>query len=443
MSLSKRFASGMRLGFLFLPGLLIACSSGGGSATSGPLSLPSTPSSSTPSTPAPVNPGVTGATFHIDPLRGSPGGNGSATNPWDTLEAVITRGDLSQVQGGDQILLHDGYHGLAAFSGQNADFITIAAAPGEKPQLGRLEIRQGEKWRIRGLTISPAFSNTNVTGALVTLGDRGSSRDLIIEDCLIYTALNVQSWTIQDWMAANNGINLGRHGQNLTARNNHILNTRFALTVSAFDSLAEGNIIENFSGDGIRVTRDGITVQFNIIKNAYVSETAGDPNHDDGIQCFLFNLGTGTLRRIRIRGNYILNRENNQQAFPNALQGIGFFDGPLVDFIIEDNVIETDHWHGISLYDAQNSVISGNVVDTLWNTQRQPWIKLGDKNNQANGNTVRDNFARSFDFSSDSNVRATNNQLVSSSVRVAQKQALLSSISQRFGSQHPVSGAQR
>ncbi|MDF1667127.1 MAG: right-handed parallel beta-helix repeat-containing protein [Planctomycetota bacterium] len=425
-------------------------SSGANTSTAGPAAAPtaapSTPAPSTPTTPPSTGttpPASTGQSFHIDPANGSPQGDGSAANPWQTLEAVIARGDLSQVQPGDQVLLHNGYHGEASFSGQNTDFITIAAAPGEKPQLGRLEIREGEKWKLVGLTVSPSFTSAGYSGSIVTLGERGPSTDLILEDCYIYSALSNLSWSLQDWIDTNNGVNLGRHGTGLTARNNHILNTRFALSISSFDSLAEGNIIENFSGDGIRATRDGITVQYNIIKNAYASETAGDANHDDGIQCFLFNVGTGTLRRLTIRGNIINNREDPQQLFPSPLQGIGFFDGPLVDFLIEDNVIETDHWHGISLYDAQNSVISGNVVDTLWNTQRQPWIKLGEKNNLANGNTVRNNYARSFHLSSDSNVSASNNLVVTAAVRIAQQQALLGTITQQFGKSHPVSNTTR
>jgi len=30
--------------------------------------------------------------------------------------------------------------------------------------------------------------------------------------------------------------------------------------------VAEGNVVANFSADGIRVTRDGQTVQYNVIK---------------------------------------------------------------------------------------------------------------------------------------------------------------------------------
>jgi hypothetical protein len=35
------------------------------------------------------------------------------------------------------------------------------------------------------------------------------------------------------------------------------------------------------------------------------------------------------------------------------MQGIGFFDGPLVNFTVEDNVVCSETWHGVALYDAQ------------------------------------------------------------------------------------------
>jgi hypothetical protein len=94
------------------------------------------------------------------------------------------------------------------------------------------------------------------------------------------------------------GVRLGRNGTSLTLRNTHVKNTRFAVEITSYDSLVEGNLIANFSGDGIRVTRDGTTVAHNVIKYVYVSSSDGDDNHDDAIQCFLFNVGTGTVRGV-------------------------------------------------------------------------------------------------------------------------------------------------
>lgn len=90
-----------------------------------------------------------------------------------------------------------------------------------------------------------------------------------------------------------------------------MLNTRFGINLCAPECLCEGNVVANSSADEIRATRDGQTVQYNVIKNSFVGEQDGDGNHDDGIQVFLFNKGTGTLRNITLRGNLILARETS------------------------------------------------------------------------------------------------------------------------------------
>ena len=68
---------------------------------------------------------------------------------------------------------------------------------------------------------------------------------------------------------------------------------------------------------------------------------------------YLFNKGTGTVRNITLRGNLIVNWSDDQQPFKGTCQAIGFFDGPLVNFLVEDNVCLVSHYHGVSLYDAR------------------------------------------------------------------------------------------
>ena len=133
------------------------------------------------------------------------------------------------------------------------------------------------------------------------------------------------------------------------------------------------------------------------------------------------------------------NREDDLQPYPATMQAIGFFDGPLVDFLVEKNVVLTDHWHGVSLYDAQGCRILDNVAHTRWNTNRKPWVMLGQKNNQANGNTVHNNYAHSFNFSADSNVNALNNQQVTQQIYDTRVAALHTQISSSFGQYHPIS----
>ncbi len=399
-----------------------------------------------------------GATFYCDPAQGRPEGDGSAARPWRTFQEVLAARLIqlrdpagrpanpnAPVKPGDTVLLRSGWHGVIVIPrGYNDQFITIAAEKGHAPQVGWIEIGEGRKWLVKGLTVSPSLAPAPLgklpVGHLVAMGERGGedSAELVVEDCFIYSVLETSAWTAKDWVAKPaNGIWLGRHGKGHIARNNYVLNTRFGINLCAPDCLCEGNVVANFSGDGIRATRDGQTVQYNVIKNNFVGARDGDQNHDDGIQVFLFNAGSGTLRRLTLRGNIIFAREQDGLPFPNPLQGIGCFDGPLIDFLVEKNVVCVNHYHGISLYDAQGCTIRDNTCFTRSQDKPRPWVMIGQKKNQARGNTVQNNLAHSFGFRADPEVKAGNNQPVTEAVFNRKLAELAALIDEKFGSLHP------
>lgn len=398
-----------------------------------------------------------GATFYCDPASGSAQGDGSIERPWRTVEEVLSAGLVrlcdkdgkpgkadAPVGPGDTLLLRSGWHGVIRIPrGYNDRPITIAADKGHAPQVGWIGIGEGRKWLVKGLTVSPSLAPRpleRVPGNLVMLGERGgeASAELVVEECFIYSVLDTSAWTGKDWVEKPaSGIWLGRHGKGHVARNNYVLNTRFGINLCAPDCLCEGNVVANFSADGIRATRDGQVVQYNVVKNNFVGGRDGDQNHDDGIQAFLFNVGTGTLRNITVRGNIILAREKDDLPFPNPLQGIGFFDGPLVGFVVEKNVVCVDHWHGITLGDAQGCTIRDNTAFSRWSGKARPWVMLGQKKNQARGNTVRGNLAHSFSFKADPEVKAENNREVTEAAFHQKLAELAASIDAKFGRMHP------
>ena len=413
------------------------------------------------------------ATFYCDPTKGSPQGDGSAQRPWRTFEEALaarlielrdaggkSANPNAPVKAGDTLLLRSGWHGVIRIPrGYNDQFITIAADKDQTPQVGWIEVAEGRKWLLKGLTVSPSLMPGGLTGlttltsltrptalprpphSLVMLGERGGeeSAELVVEDCFIYSVDDTSGWTGKDWVdKPQSGIWLGRHGKGHVARNNYVLNTRFGIALCAPDCLAEGNVVANFSADGIRATRDGQIVQYNVIKNNFVGARDGDPNHDDGIQVFLFNVGTGTVRNIVLRGNIIMARQTDGLPWPNPLQGIGCFDGPLVNFTVEKNVVCTNHYHGISLYDAQSCTIQDNTVFSRWAAGRmRPWLMLGQKKKQAGGNTVRNNLAHSFNFRADAEVKAENNREVTEAQFKSNLAELAAFINAKFGNTHP------
>jgi hypothetical protein len=397
------------------------------------------------------------ATFLCDPARGSPQGDGSAERPWRTIEEVLAArlvqicdkdgkpsNPKAPVRSGDTLLLRSGWHGVIRIpGGYNTAPITIASAPGQAPQVGWIAVDGGKKWTVKGLTVSPSLAPAPLEKPphdLVMLGERGEEdcEELVVEDCFVYSVLDTSAWSAKDWTdKPSSGIWLGRNGTRHVARNNYVLNTRFGINLCAPGVLCEGNVVANFSADGIRVTRDSQVVQYNVVRNVFVSDADGDKNHDDGIQCFLFNKGTGTVRDVTVRGNVIIARERDDLPFPNGMQGIGFFDGPLVNFLVEKNVVLVNHWHGITLGDAQGCTIRENACFSRWTGEARPWICVGQKKSQAKGNTVRDNLAHTFDLKADAEVKAENNQKVTEPVFVQRMAERVAEIDKKFGKDHP------
>ncbi len=383
---------------------------------------------------------LTAAVFYADPVKGDMGNPGSEAKPWKTLAEVAQSGKLKALAGGDTLLLRSGVHGAVTLAGDNSGVITIAAEKGQKPELSRLILTKGSKWAFRGLIISPSFGPA-YEKYIVSLGDGGDSKEIVLEDCFIYSTLDTSSWTAKDWMNANSGINMGRAGVKITLRNNYVLNTRFGISLCAPDSLCEGNVVSDFSADGVRTTRDAQVVQYNVIKNEYVPQPE-DPNHDDGIQSFLFNAGGGLVSNVTIRGNIVINREDPAQKFPASMQGLGFFDGPRDGFLVEKNVVLVDHYHGISLYKARNCKIIDNAVYSIWNSKAKPWIKMAEEKNDKNiNNTVSNNIACSFIL--DASVKAENNNKADAASFKKALASALEEINSKFGVLHETSGRKR
>ena len=395
--------------------------------------------------------GAQAAIYYVDPTAGSDKGNGSALSPWKKLEKVAHDGKLSKLAGGDTVLLRSGHHGSVTISGKNGSPITIAAAPGQTPQLSCLEILNAAKWVVKGLTISPSFGANSSKGVLVGLGE--NTDDVILEDCFIYTVLDASKWGIKEWLARTTGIWVYQNCTHITVRNNYVLNMRMGVILESPKTLFEGNIIANFSGDGLRIKNAEITAQYNVIKCAYVSMPDGDPNHDDLIQTFAPG-GKGGVQGATIRGNILLAREDPHQPWSNIMgcHGIGCFDGPNTDYVVERNVIMTRSYDGLIINAAHNCRVLDNVCYCVEldpnDSKRKPRIEVEphdpkrksgkelDGKEPMKANTIKNNYAYTFRFHSDLDI-VENNNLVTKEIYEKRLKEQLDLINDKFGKIHP------
>jgi MYXO-CTERM domain-containing protein len=344
---------------------------------------------------------ATAADFYVDPVDGSSDGDGSASDPWASLQDVWDSGNIESqhwtelpyedgaqlevrnegapVQPGDTIWLRDGFHGAFEVRGAyNESPIILAAEDGHVPQFSRIQLQSASNWVVRGVHVSPSFAPEYQKRTMIDAsghGYHGPAHDILIEDCTLFSVEDTSEWSAQDWVDKSaSGISTG--GADITVRNNTLENVQFGISASGDRAMVDGNTIENFSGDGLRGLGDDSTFQYNTVKNCYDV----DDNHDDGFQSWSNGpdgVGSGEVTGMTLRGNVIINYEDPDQPHRGPLQGIGCFDGTFVDWTIENNVIITDHWHGITLLGARNAtVVNNTMIDPNDTDPGPPWIKI-------------------------------------------------------------------
>ncbi|MFP4015513.1 MAG: right-handed parallel beta-helix repeat-containing protein [Halanaerobiales bacterium] len=317
-------------------------------------------------------------------------GDGSYDNPWRGLQDVINNkvetwesknspydGELkiknegAPIKSGDTIILKDGFYGkFQLYKTFNEDYITIKAENQHQAVFSHIKIMAASHWNIYDLNINreikiPESEQNSETNKLIFIanGWHGPAKYINIEGCKLYTVEDSSSWGLEEWNnIARNGILC--HSDYITIHNNHIKNINYGIVIQrGSNSTVSNNLIENISADAMQGIGDNLLFENNIAKNFHQV----DDNHLDGFQSWIdpptdpVN-GNPSDRGI-VRGNIIIEHENPDHPFrPDALQGIGLYDGPYNDWIIENNIVIVTHVHGIALQGGRNCRIVNNTV---------------------------------------------------------------------------------
>lgn len=319
--------------------------------------------------------------YYVDPINGSMANDGTLGSPWKTLEEVISsnliesqsyttpftntnslvpKNENAPIKAGDTIVLKSGLHGNVLLQNYvNLSVITIKAAAGETPILEKLKVQAGENWKFEGLSISSEPYGNYINDKLVFLethNHQGPVSNVEIKNCDIYSAEN--PWTtMTDWNSkVSDGIYLG-NCDNISILDNTIRNVHVGASLRGNNVDFINNEISNFCIDGLRVLGSNQLIEGNTIKNAYKT-VAG--NHEDAIQSF--TTGGIVANTNTIRKNILINNEDPNQPFIAEMQGLGCFDGPFNDWIVENNLVFVNNWNGITLGGANNAKIVNNTV---------------------------------------------------------------------------------
>ena len=404
-----------------------------------------TDTSTTPP-PAPISPApsptLNGNTFYVDPINGSEEGDGSSENPWSNLQEVINNkvetyrakpgvaynGDLvikndgAPIKAGDTIILKDGFYDeLQIAHAFNIDYIRITSENEHQAVLSHFKALAASGWILNGVAINRELGKPDETSGSVPLVKienswHGPAQYITIEDCRLSTVWDSTGWNIDDWKQARTGVL--SHGSYISVLNNHIKNIAYGITIAkgGHHSTVKSNIIENFSYDGMQGIADDLLFESNIVKNCYKT----DPNsHDDGFQSWTDPPSTptgDTSDRVTLRGNIIIEHEDRNHPLKGQLQGIGLFDGPYHDWVIENNVIITSDYHGITMVGGKNCrIVNNTVVGCLDGGTAH--IRVADakahvKDRICKNVTVRNNITKKLDFKDSTGTITNDHNLV-------------------------------
>jgi len=370
--------------------------------------------------------------FYIDPDHGSDAGDGSAAHPWRALQSVFDDGLIetrdwpsypyvpgmqlvpvnpgAPVRAGDTLWLRSGYHGdLVIADAYNTAPITIAAQPGQSPRIRSLLVRSAQNWILRGLTVSPSYAAANQAVTMLSVenhGWTGPSFDVEVDHCTLFSVADASAWGADEWInLASDGIYVG--GDRVDVHDCSVRNVRFGIGVDGGDARIRRNVVDGFSADGLRGLGDNGLFEYNTVKNDYIGDDL-DENHDDGFQSWSIGsdgeVGTGVVSGVTLRGNLFVNAENPANPLRGTLQGIGCFDGLFANWVVENNVVITDHWHGISFYGLRDSrIVNNTVIDLADGQPGPPWIGVfPHKDGRHSQNVVvRNNLATDYTLDGD------------------------------------------
>jgi parallel beta-helix repeat protein len=338
--------------------------------------------------------------YHVDPATGSMNNPGTSTAPWSTLAAVFSANKTFAP--GDRILLRSGYHGSPVVKGNNAGNVTIMPAAGATPRLRLLDVASASRWVITGLDVCPEHAGAGqYLTSEILLNIQTTASRITIDQCRFRGALSNAGWTEEQWKArvTRGGLIKGPHS---VLTNNIIETSSHGLAISheADFSVVSGNTIRDFTHDGMNGHADDCLFENNLVTGCYLS-SASNGNHDDLFQSTsrgpTGTAGGGTVYRVTLRGNRFICYSDPANPLQQSSQGISGFDGMYEGWVIENNLVVSNHANGIVLNGAINCRMVNNTVakHPAVGSGASPWIQIHPHKNgtPASGNIIRNNYA--------------------------------------------------
>ena len=317
-----------------------------------------------------------------------------------------------KLQQHDLIILHDGNHGDISLTGSG---FTIATAKGAEARLTSLTIADADNISINGIVVRPASDNGDHNSYLVLIDSTCHNID-VTNSCMMSTT-DATMWSEKDWNSkASRGIKCRADHCNIIG--NLVQNVFHGIKTEGNNITIKYNHVDRFGGDAIRNTGSDNTYNFNFLTNATIDDYYADGgNHDDLFQSWTFDK---PIDNIKLANNVMISCLDTLMPLrAKIVQGLVCFDGFETNWQVNNNLIVTDHPHGIALYGAENCTVDANTVlknpHNLYHYESDPWIMINNHKDgrKSSNNVVRNNTTTALNITSE-NVQTSDNLVLDS-----------------------------
>ncbi len=266
---------------------------------------------------------------------------------------------IANATGGETIQLAPGTYGNLTINKAAASKVTITSRDVNSPAVFSKITVTGANWHFNNVDVQAVYSATNnsVYDAVKLQGN-----NIVFENSLV-TYGNSNGWTVTDWKAKVGGGIAVNGGSNIVIQNNLVRTVYMGITVSqgADNVIVRHNTMDGVAADAMRGLANYGLFENNLILNMKQI----DGNHSDCFQSWSkLNgvVGDGEVVGIVIRGNQCLSALNTTDPITAGSQGYSIFDGVARDWVVENNILFSDTFHGSSLSGGNNSVIRNNTL---------------------------------------------------------------------------------
>ena len=323
--------------------------------------------------------------------------DGSVDAPFTSLAEALT---ALAADKGNRILLKAGEYGNVHWKNlQPGGLVQIESETPGAAHFDSLELSNVHNLHMTGFSVWPR--NLDRKQKTLVKANKHSSR-LRFEGFDLRGRADARetymTWSQQDWKSTWRANGFRLEGPQMQVIRSRVTGIAFGITTLNTQALVAGNIVEGFSGDGLRGLGDHSRFTGNVVANCFDV----DNNHDDSFQSWApRNKGAdSTVRDITVEDNLFWEWTSaNAHPLRCRLQGVGLFDGFYQDFKIRNNLIVVNSYHGISIYGGIDSVIANNtVVHPDGQPGEFPWINVHAHRNGTESQNVQvyNNVAMAF-----------------------------------------------